>query len=276
MTINETVLEMHFHRPLMDLFRETLGVGATGSLEFYKYSPQKEVFVGFDQAYVKTELGEDEFFRWLKRCAKSDGYRLNDKFIGYFLQFKVVREMTNQTKHTPVMIRSSPHYRVSLSTDKNRNTGISQHELLYRLARNPGALVYYACPMLFDRTSLYDVNIDLDQLRLADLDSCPGEYSDNDHHSIYYDDRNAPPIWCSDPVEGVAINPSDFAADVRARLQDRDVSDLAGDLLSTLSNLDQLGLSGTEDFFKPFESSPSIPKLLGGSLTILRYSEGGA
>lgn len=151
MTINETVLEMHFHRPLMDLFRETLGVGPTGTLEFYKYSPQKERFVGFDQAYVKTELEEDEFFEWLKRSATNNDYRLNDKFIGYFLQFKVVREMTNRTKHTPDSIRSSPHYRIPLSTKKNGKTGISQHELLYRLAGNPGALVYYACPMLFDR-----------------------------------------------------------------------------------------------------------------------------
>lgn len=31
--INETVLEMHFHRPLLDLFRTTLGLGP-GAFKF--------------------------------------------------------------------------------------------------------------------------------------------------------------------------------------------------------------------------------------------------
>ncbi len=39
--INETVLEMHYHRPLMDLFREAFGLGESGKINFYKYSPKR-------------------------------------------------------------------------------------------------------------------------------------------------------------------------------------------------------------------------------------------
>lgn len=43
----------------MELIRETVGLGADGHMNFYKWSPQKECFVGFDQAYVKTQLSDD-------------------------------------------------------------------------------------------------------------------------------------------------------------------------------------------------------------------------
>ena len=91
MAINETVLEMHYHKPLMDLFRTTFGVGPSGQINFFKYSPQKECFLGFDQAYVMTDLDVDDFFDMLRRNAMSNDYRMNEIFIGYFLQFKVVK-----------------------------------------------------------------------------------------------------------------------------------------------------------------------------------------
>src|SRR6185369_13805746 len=118
MAITETVLEMHFHRPIMDLIRDTFGLGASGQMNFYKWSPQKECFVGFDQAYVKTELSDDEFFNLLKTSAASDQYRLNDVLFGYFLQFKVVTSHRNRTIYTPPTVTNSPHYRASLSTTK--------------------------------------------------------------------------------------------------------------------------------------------------------------
>jgi hypothetical protein len=79
---------MHYHGALMELFRSTLGVGDRGQLNFYKYSPQRECFIGFDQAYVVSELSEDEMFQLLSSKARNDGYALGDRFFGYFLQFK--------------------------------------------------------------------------------------------------------------------------------------------------------------------------------------------
>jgi hypothetical protein len=202
----------------MDLFRNTFGLGG-GRINFYKYSPQRECFVGFDQAYVKTDLSSGELFQMLRDAANTRNYALNDTFLGYFLQFKVVKEMQQRKKYTPPNIRNRPHYRVSIDTTKNLATGLSQHELLYNLSRNHGAMVYYACPMLFDRSVLYEIDVDLDDLRLADLALCPSPYADNDNHFIYYNDRQAMPVWCSEPVEGKAVTPRDFAAAVGGATQ---------------------------------------------------------
>src|SRR5689334_11287506 len=101
MAVTETVLEMHFHRPLMDLIRDTFGVGPAGQMNFYKWSPQKECFVGFDQAYVRTQLSDDQFFDMLKTSAASSSYQLNEVLFGYFLQFKVVQVIRKNGIYTP-------------------------------------------------------------------------------------------------------------------------------------------------------------------------------
>src|SRR6266849_6425937 len=108
MAITETVLEMHFHTPIMYLIRDTFGLGPNGQMNFYKWSPQKECFIGFDQAYVKTQLEQDEFFELLKTSAASDQYRLGDVLFGYFLQFKVVHPQRNRSIYTPPEVSNSP------------------------------------------------------------------------------------------------------------------------------------------------------------------------
>lgn len=273
MSINETVLEMHYHKPLMDLFRETYGVGATGALNFYKYCPQLEVFIGFDQAYAKSQLTEKEFFDLLKKSAKSNNYKLSEKFVGYFLQYKVVSVMKNKTSKIPIGITAKPHYRSHLETSKNANTGVSQHEMLFRLSRNPGALAYYACPMLFDRSALYEVYVDLDTLRLPDLKHCPSEYGDNSKHHIYFNGPQDIPVWCSDPVNGESIDPRTLARTVINKIKQGDSAQLAAELLDTLSNLERFGLTGKEEFFTEYGSPPSMLKLLSSSLTIVRLTE---
>lgn len=64
MAITETVLEMHYHRSMMDLIRSTYGLGANGHFNFYKYSQQREVFLGFDQAFAVTQYNDDQFFHF--------------------------------------------------------------------------------------------------------------------------------------------------------------------------------------------------------------------
>jgi hypothetical protein len=87
---------MHFHSAMMELIRDSYGLGPGGQMNFYKWSPQKECFVGFDQAYVKTQLGDDEFFNLLRASAESDQYQLDDFLFGYFLQYKVVSRCANE------------------------------------------------------------------------------------------------------------------------------------------------------------------------------------
>lgn len=266
--ITETVLEMHYHKPLMDAFREVLGLGEKGKINFYKYSQQKECFVGFDQAYAVSDLNLDDFFNMLKESANSRNYALPDKFVGYFLQFKVVKTMQTRRKYTPINIRRIPHYRVKLDTTKNINTGSSQHELLYNLNSNPGAMVYYACPMIFDRSELYSIHVDLDTLRLADLNTCPSKFDDNDNHFIYYNDTVAEPIWCSDPVEGKGISGKQFVKNTAKLIQQMAPSESAQNLLKILTNVEGVGIKEEPKGFFDFEV-PNILNFIAENLTII-------
>lgn len=203
--ITESVLEMHFHHSILTLFNEKIGLGK-GGFNFYKYSTQKECFIGFDQAFVFTEMSDEDLFDELRNSAINNGYNLSNFFVGLFLQFKVVNPLKNRTRLTPYDIKSKPYYKVALDTKKNVNTGFSQHELLFQLSKNDGALVYYACPMVFNKLELYLPNPDLSKLRLVDVASCPSSFSDNESHSIYFDNPNSIPIWKSEPIEGNAIS----------------------------------------------------------------------
>lgn len=273
MAINETVLEMHYHRPLMDLFRTTFGVGPGGQINFFKYSPQKECFVGFDQAYVMTDLGVDDFFNTLRRSAMSNNYRLDEVFVGYFLQFKVVKPMQRLTRYTPPQVVNRPYYRVDLDTKKNVNTGLSQHELLFNLSQNQGAMVYYACPMLFEHWELYEVEVDFEKLRLADFQSCPESYSDNDSHYIFFNDTNDEPIWRSEPTIGEAISPFDFAHLLNEQALALQPVESMKALFDILTNVEAIGLSAQASYFEGRQRR-DILELTHDSLTIIRIRRG--
>ncbi len=257
---------MHFHHPILELFRNTLGLG-NGSFNFYKYSPQRECFVGFDQAFVKTDLSGEELFQNLRDSAINNGYSLSNFFVGLFLQYKVVKEMRKRSRVTPPQIINNPHYRVSLDTKKNIRTGFSQHELLFNLKKNIGALVYYACPFVFDRSDLYSRNVDLSKLRLADLTSCPSIYSDNDSHFTYYSDESAPPIWCSEPVEGRALEPKEMIKEIERKISSEPFGE------SQIKLIDELSSVSDVKTIKGMEGEVKLYELVSESLIIIRYSE---
>jgi hypothetical protein len=277
--ITEATLEMHFHSALMDLFRSTFGLGANGQINFFKYSPQRECFIGFDQAYVKSTLGPDQFFSMLKGQALSNNYRLpaNDQFFGYFLQYKVVQPMRTRTRHTPSQVSSIPHYRVKLDTSRNMQTGLSQHELLFNLGMNKGAMVYYACPMLFDREELYPPSADLDSLKLADISTCPSSYADNEKHFIFFDDPNSNPIWCSRPTEGKQAEPNEFALKLKSKIDTVDPKESRAQLLDLLTDVEHLGVDESSgQFWKEIfgKERVDILDLAYESLTILKVNRG--
>ncbi|WP_159016609.1 hypothetical protein [Cognatiluteimonas profundi] len=218
MSINETVLEMHFHHALMDLFRSTFGVGPAGRISFYKYSPQKECFVGFDQAWVMTDVSDDQLFNDLKDAAQGNSYNLGTRYVGYFLQYKVVKRMIRHSKNNPPPVTSAEYGRAAVSNQANANTGKSQHELLFNLCKNLGALTYYACPAIFDKAELYRESVDLNKLTLVDLSSCPSEFKDNQKHYIYFDFPSMKPTWCSEPVLGTSIDAIQMARSLERRL----------------------------------------------------------
>lgn len=271
--INETVLEMHFHRPLMECIREVFDLGSLGQLNFYKYSPQLECFVGFDQAYVRTQLTQQEFFNLLKASAQNGGYKIpgGDDFLGYFLQYKVGKEMTKRMATTPDSINARPYLRFELDTAKKDKTGFSQHELLHNLQQNHGAFVYYACPMLFRRDELYEIHPDLDKLRLVELDSSPGLLQDNATHYIFFDDPAASPVWASEPQDGTAVSPEGLAKIILEFFERSDPGQSGPALLELLTNEDAWELPTKADYSK-LEESTKMPSILTDAMTIVRVS----
>ena len=272
MTITETVLEMHYHKPLIDLLRETYGLGPEGQFNFYKYSPQREVFVGFDQAFARTELTDAQFFEQMKASAMTDGYRLTSRFAAYFLQFKVVTELKRRFKQTPAAIVNRPHYRASLDTTKKDRTGFSQHELLFNLSRNDNAMVYYACPMLFEKSSLYEIQISLDPLRLTDLSTCPSNFTDNSNHYIYFNDKSSDPIWCSEPTQGQALTCKQFAEQVVFQLRAQPPGIGLEHLLALLAKIKSYGADNTTSLESEGNNDSGLA-LVADSMTIIRVDE---
>ncbi len=199
--IPEAALEMHFHSALMDAFKSTYGLGPSGHFEFFKYSIRKEKFIGFDQAYVKTELADMEFFNSIKNIAA--GNTNGKKFTGYFLQYKTVGIRKNKSEKLKGF--TPEFYEVRLSTDRDKDGNISQHEMLRNISRSHiNALCYYACPMIFDKCELYG-KADTDKLRLVEVASAPSDYTDNKTHHIYFNEVDSTPFWYSEPQEGVVI-----------------------------------------------------------------------
>lgn len=269
MTLNETVFEMHFHRPLIDLFRREFGLGVNTAINFYKYSPQKEAFIGFDQAYAMTEQSDQEFFQELRDAAMNRGYRLRTTYIAYFLQFKVVSRLMRRQAKTPPQIISNPHFRSSLDTTRNERSGFSQHELLFDLNRNENAFVYYACPMIFDKADLYATTADLGLLRLADLSSCPSSYCDNEKHYIYFENPDSDPIWCSDPLVGYALAPVDLVEKILTQLRTSSQEESASQVLKILEYLRGYG-SDRVDMRNSLTEKHSGLRGVADTLTILR------
>ena len=272
MTLNETVFEMHFHRPLIDLFRRECGLGENTAINFYKYSPQKEAFIGFDQAYAMSEQSDQEFYQELREAAMNRGYRLRTKYIAYFLQFKVVSRLMRRQAKTPPQITSNPHFRSSLDTTRNERTGFSQHELLFDLNRNENAFVYYACPMIFDKADLYATTVDLGLLRLADLSTCPSIYSDNEKHYIYYESPESDPIWCSDPAVGSAMTPEDLTSLILQQLRAASQEESASQVLKILDYIRVYG-SDREGMRTSLSEKHAGLRSVADTLTILRLQD---
>jgi hypothetical protein len=252
-SINETVLEMHYHQALMDLFRSVFGVGPSGKISFYKYSPQKECFVGFDQAWVMTDVSDDKLFEDLKDAAQNNSYKLNERYIGYFLQYKVVQRMIRHSKKNPPPVKSARFGRSKISSQANPHTGQSQHELLFNLCKNKNALTYYACPAIFDKAELYIKDVDLGTLHLVDVASCPSDFTDHKKHHIFFDLPSMQPTWCSEPVEGRSIAPETLATSMRTRLLESPATeaerllDCVRDLRGTQRERAELGAAATEN-----------------------------
>lgn len=218
--------------------------------------------MGFDQAYVRTDLSPMQLLGELRSATTSGNYGLRHVVIGYFLQFKVVKRMVNRSKAMPPGFYP-PYFRSDLDTHRRAANAPSQHELLFSLASNPNAMVYYACPMVFDRVDLYRPQADLDQLVLADVSSAPSPYTDNERHFVSFQQVDSPPTWCSEPILGKGIDPKSFVHRLVQLVQNHDLGSLNRKLLLDF-------LSSPTQFARSVEDS--VPESASQALTVIRVS----
>lgn len=191
----EALLEMHYHKVVIDSFRSIFGANF---VKLYKPTQQREAWVGFDQAWTRSDLTQDELFDEL-RSAVSGG-TISDKFyFGYFMQYKVVQKVTRRSKYCPSNY-STPYYRSEISLKPNKTTKISQHNTLKSLSSIPNAFVYYVCPMILSSDEIYN-EPDPNLLKIVQISSSPGGWSAADRHFLTFRNPSDPsPIWNSEPV----------------------------------------------------------------------------
>jgi hypothetical protein len=226
--IYESLLEMHFHSAIIELFKSTFGAKF---LQIIKPSPQEEAWLGFDQGFVRTKLTTEEF----KEYFKSD--KLNNHiFFGYFLQFKIVEKMIKKSKFIPETY-TKPYFRSKISNSKHSNGQRSQHEILYELNGIHGASVFYACPMLFNREKLWE-KPNLDHIRFVDIATAPGNWSINSkHHICFQNECDDKPLWCSIPHLGKSISSNEWIKRIKVINDPFEVFEQIKNYYLTLINL---------------------------------------
>lgn len=264
--ITESTLEMHYHKALMDALKGCYGVGPKGQFSFYKYSPQKEKFIGFDQAYVRTEVDDYVFYNDIKKIAS--GTATSKKYAGFFLQFKVVDVRIKKSKSVPLAVSSTPpFYAVKLSTNRDADDNLSQHELLRNIrTSSPQAIVYYVCPMVFEKLDLYVDEPNLELLRMVDVESSQSDFSDNKLHHIFFKDMLSQPVWCSEPRDGIALTIKELIG----RIRELDITPQQHAALLLLVIENQMNLAKFDDKEDPLRATL---KILSESLYVISYGE---
>jgi len=206
--ITEALLEMHFHRAIVDHF---IGVFGANFLRLLKPSTRQEAWVGFDQGWVHTTLTTEQLFSELRQAIQSQAFYIDHFYLGYFLQFKIVQRITRQSRLMPSNY-TVPYFRSELSLRPNPGTGLSQHETLLRLSDINSTSVCYACAMLFELDEIYEIP-DLSRLRCVDVLSSPTGWATNDRHFIAFQGETDPvPLWSSEPVRGEAFGFKEWAS----------------------------------------------------------------
>jgi hypothetical protein len=203
----EALLEMHYHPAIVQMFAAVFGARF---LRLLKPSTAREAWVGFDQGWVAAPaLTTQELYDRLTNAIRLNGREVDGFYLGYFLQFKVLREMTRRSRYAPTF--SAPYLRAELSLSLNDSSGVSQHETLTRLSNVQGALVYYACPRLFDLDQIYDPP-DLETLEIVDVNQAPAGWLSTDRHFLAFRQHSPDSAaqWLSESVEAKSFPCSDW------------------------------------------------------------------
>src|SRR5262245_23761522 len=117
--VTEALLELHYHRAIVDTFAAVFGARF---LRMLKPSTQQEVWVGFDQGWVNTSMSTQDLYATLSGSIAAGQTQTAAFHLGYFLQFKVVNTLTRRSRFTPTGF-VSPYLRSELSVWRNPTTG---------------------------------------------------------------------------------------------------------------------------------------------------------
>lgn len=197
--LTEATLEMHYHHAIVQQVASYYGADV---LRFLKPSPQKEAWVAFDQAWVKTSLATEVFLAELQAAVHSNQQTMEHFFLGYFLQYKRIAMLARRSRNTPTDFRL-PYFRAELSLRPNDRTGLSQHDTLARLARIDFTSVCYACPMWSDSHSIYKP-ADLDDVRCVDIRTAPPLTSTERQFLTFQNQEDKEPRWGAAGAPGSA------------------------------------------------------------------------
>ncbi len=209
--ITEALLEMHYHESIKGFFQKTYGANF---LRLLKPDPRLEAWVGFDQGWVRIEVGGRQFLDELRHAIQSGTSVVDRFYLGFFLQFKKVRRITRGSKYMPPWYHP-PYFRSEISVKRNKSTGLSQHQTLLRLCHINSASVCYACPMLFSAEEIYEP-ADLARLRCIDLVSAPtGWTADERHFVTFQHPSDAVGLWCSDATRAPVWGFDEWASPAR-------------------------------------------------------------
>lgn len=262
--MNESLLEMVYFFPIKEAFNSILGKKVNA---IYKPSPQKEAWLGFDQAWTTDEVSEEKFYDIIKNKTPTS------RFITYIMQFKVVEQQKHYNKKERIFtvpshyVEGEIYYRSLLKTEPIKSSTTSQHELLIEIKNSFNFMeVYYACPMLFSQTELFKPKFmesekDLreylmDQLVLVDIASAPDPKtsswtSSKKHHIMWKKHSGSDMEWCSTPKKGKKINYQEWIKDLQQREIDKDkLLENIEDLKTILSNTVDDKQSGRDIFSK--------------------------
>lgn len=206
--ITEVLLEMHFHRAIVERFAQLFGANF---LRLYKPSPRQEAWIGFDQGWAYSSISDDKFISDLQRAIHTESTQVDNFYLGFFLQFKKVDIIRKRRRYYPHHYYS-PFFRVELDLTPNETTGISQHHTLLRLRNILNAYVAYACPMFFEIDDIYHPP-DLTKLRIKSLTNAPNDWKPGTSHFICFQKQDDfSPLWLSKPVEGKAYSFDEWAS----------------------------------------------------------------
>ena len=196
----ESLLEMNYFRLLLEEYKQMMN---NPNIVVFKPTTVQEKWYGFDQSFISTTNSNPQIADDIKGFIHN-GKKISDPiYQAVFLQFKVVDRMQRRSARMPPSFET-PYYRSDLYLDRNKDTGLSQHETLLRISRLENGETHYVCPMIF---SIEDVRRtpSTSDLQFVDIRTAPSGWVTSEKHAICFQTPQSVPLWCSDPIPGESL-----------------------------------------------------------------------